>query len=545
MTSQTAKASSSAGGLAFSNRWWVTLLSFLLLLVGNAFGLILVYTFIFREQIGLAVVIGIITLLPNIVFFIPRLYPIRWMVPGFMFVTLMVIYPVIYTVETAFTNYGDYLGESHLFTKSQAAELIERQDALYVPEGAITYNFTIYQNADGELALWLTGEDSEGNVQTVFAQVDQTPEFIEDPPEEAPEVYNGFGQLPLAQSVTTAQTIIDQGIIFGQDEDIFTVLNRRRAAAPAQRYEYDPESDTIVDNLTGIVYTANDEVGYFVPPGWDAERNDEGELRPGYRVGVGLFNFTRLLEEERLRGPLIDIFVWTVVFSLLSVFTTFAMGLFMAIILEDPRIPARKVIRSLLIIPYAVPGVISIIIWRGMLNENLGIIARGLANNLGLDIPFFTDPWWAKFTILLVNLWLGYPYMMLICSGALQAIPSDIYEAAAVDGAKAWHRFWRITLPLLLVTVGPLLIASFVFNFNNYLLIEILTLGDPVFPGSPVPAGMTDILITYTYGLAFGDQGRDYGYASAITIVIFAIVALVTLFQYRFTKTWEEVGENV
>ncbi|HRF97749.1 MAG TPA: ABC transporter permease subunit, partial [Aggregatilineales bacterium] len=100
--------------------------------------------------------------------------------------------------------------------------------------------------------------------------------------------------------------------------------------------------------------------------------------------------------------------------------------------------------------------------------------------------------------VLLVNLWLGYPYMMLISSGALQSIPSEVYEAAAVDGANPQQRFWQITLPLLLVTLGPLLIGSFVYNFNNYMLIAALTGGNPPIPDSPVPAGYTDILISYT-----------------------------------------------
>ncbi|MFW5691885.1 MAG: ABC transporter permease subunit [Chloroflexota bacterium] len=274
--------------------------------------------------------------------------------------------------------------------------------------------------------------------------------------------------------------------------------------------------------------------------------NSISSLSPGYRVNIGTRNFTQLVEDRRLLSPLIDIFIWNVTFALLSVFTTFAVGLFMALILNDDGIPGRKIIRSLLIIPYAIPGVIGILVWQGMLNQNLGIITNTVADTVGVRIPWFTDPTWAKIAIVVVNLWLGYPYMMLICSGALQAIPSDVYEAAAVDGARPMQRFWNITLPLLLVTVGPLLIASFTFNFNNYLMIELLTRGDPPIPGTPTPAGYTDILISYTYNLAFGtDRGADYGYASAITIVIFALVAVVTLFQYRFTRQWEEVGENV
>lgn len=268
-------------------------------------------------------------------------------------------------------------------------------------------------------------------------------------------------------------------------------------------------------------------------------------LTPGYRVWVGLDNFTRLISDQRLYGPLLDIFVWTVTFALLSVLITFVVGLFMALILDDDGIPGRKIIRSLLIIPYAIPGVIGIIVWQGMLNQNLGIITNAFVDWFGVRPQWFTDPNLAKFAILLVNMWLGYPYMMLVCSGALQSIPSDVYEAAAVDGARPLQRFFKITLPLLLVTVGPLLIASFTFNFNNYLLIELLTGGNPPIPGTPTPAGYTDLLISYTYNLAFGtDRGAQYGYASAITIVIFAMVAAVTMVQFRFTRQWEEVGEN-
>jgi ABC-type sugar transport system permease subunit len=235
-----------------------------------------------------------------------------------------------------------------------------------------------------------------------------------------------------------------------------------------------------------------------------------------------------------------------VVFSLLSVITTFAMGLLMALIMNSKAIVGRKFIQSLLIIPYAMPGIISIMVWRALLNENYGLINQTLVN-LGLiqsGIPFLNDPTWAKFSIILVNLWLGYPYMMLICSGALQAIPSDVYEAAAVDGARPWQAFRNITLPLLLVTVGPLMIASFTYNFNNFMLIDALTGGNPPIPGSPVAAGYTDILISYTYRLAFGNRGADYGYASAITLVIFALVAIITVFQTRINNQWETMADN-
>jgi ABC-type sugar transport system permease subunit len=135
--------------------------------------------------------------------------------------------------------------------------------------------------------------------------------------------------------------------------------------------------------------------------------------------------------------------------------------------------------------------------------------------------------------------------MMLISTGALAAVPSDIYEAASVDGANTWQKFWTMTLPLILISLGPLLISSFAFNLNNFNIVFLYAEGGPPISGSPVPAGHTDILISYTYRLAFGGRGADYGFASAITIFIFLLVATITFFQFRYTKALEEISENV
>ena len=126
--------------------------------------------------------------------------------------------------------------------------------------------------------------------------------------------------------------------------------------------------------------------------------------------------------------------------------------------------------------------------------------------------------------------------------GALQSIPSEIYEASNVDGANARQRFWSLTLPLLLVAVGPILISSFAFNFNNFGVIRLYNQGGPAITPT---AGWTDILISYTYRLAFAAGTTDYGLASAITIVIFFIVLAITVLNFRFTGTWEEVSQNV
>ncbi len=525
-----------------------TVLKYLGLFIANGLALVIIYSLVRDDNLLLAVVIAIITIMVNVLNLVPSLFPFKWMSPGLALVTLLVIYPIIFTVLTALTNFS----QGHLLTKQQAIDLIERRT--YLPEGAETLNFVVFRQGEAEAddvqyAVWLLPEEAGG--QMFFARPDEALEPVEaDPASEdgIPAEYNGYqrlterGDLGRAVDPLTGQTVGE-----GTEALIITSvsISPRRpnlAQQVEQRFVFNDEENAFFDNEENISYAADDEVGFFIPIGGTTD----DALTPGYRVVIGLKNFTRLIDDPGLRGPLLSIFAWTVVFAAGSVVTTFAMGLFMALILNDPIVPFRKVIRSLLIIPYAIPGAISILTWRGMLNQNLGVITTNIERIFGVTIPWFADPFWSKVAILVVNLWLGYPYMMLICSGALQAIPQDIYEAADVDGASTWQRFWRITLPLLLVTVGPLLIASFTFNFNNYLLIEALTEGNPPMAGTITPAGHSDILISYTYNLAFGsDRGADYGYASAITIIIFAITAAVTLLNYRFTRTWEEVGENV
>lgn len=513
-----------------------TLLIYGVLLVVDAFALIIIYALFFSGNIGLGTIIALAILMVNVVMLVPALYPLRWMVIGLALVTLLVIYPIFYTIFTAFTNYGD----GHLQTKQEIIITFTTEPRFrYVPEDATTYSYALFlrEGTVDDYALWLSRTNDDGSIEVVFAPLNAPIEAVDTDSVNAPETYQDYAAMSRIDSIQIIGAA--QETVFGEGDDTAQIRNSREVARPlVNRYVYDSDRDALIDQSTDIVYFANPDTGFFEP-------EDGGQaLNPGYRVGVGFENFRRLTGDPSLRGPLTTVFIWTVMFAFLSVFTTFWVGLFMALIMNDAKMPGKKIIRSLLIIPYAIPGVISVIIWKGMLDTNLGIVTNTIADIFGYRIPWFADPFWARAAVILVNLWLGYPYMMLICSGALQAIPSDIYEAAAVDGASRFDRFWKITLPLLLVTIGPLLIASFVFNFNNYLLIEALTEGNPPIAGSTVPTGFTDILINYTYNAAFSTT-RDYGYASAITIVIFIIVATITLFQYQYTKTWEEVGENV
>ena len=484
-----------------------------------------------------AAAIVAITIFVNVVLLRKETYPIRWMVVGLVLMALFVVYPIIFTVWVAFTNYG----EGHLITKEQAVAQLTEQT--YLPAGGSAYTWTAFKSPEGEYALWLVDDAGNGYLAKPGEPLAQPQpgelgvgEFDANG---IPQAIEGYERLkPFAAAVDKNLDFKNPDrILFGEDERTIQIRSSVEAAELLPLYVYDPDQDAIIDQETGLVY--KNLRGTFTSSSGQA-------LRPGFIESIRFDNFDNFFRNPALRGPLVRLVSWNFAFALLSLLLNFSLGLAIAVLFNDPDFPLKKLIRSLLLIPYTVPALITILIWRGMLNPELGVIDRFLEGLLGWAPPWFTNEWWAKVAILLVNLWLSYPYFMLICSGALQSIPEELAEAATVDGAGRWQRFRRITLPLLLVAVGPLLVASFTFNFNNFNLIFLFNAGGPPIANTPTPAGHTDILISYVYNLAFsGSRGVNYGFASAITIIIFFIVGAITLFQFRYTRMWEEVSENV
>ncbi len=258
---------------------------------------------------------------------------------------------------------------------------------------------------------------------------------------------------------------------------------------------------------------------------------------------VGLDNF-RLIFSEASRA-LWPVFVWNIIFAFSTILINTVIGVFIALLLNNPDLHFRNLYRTLLIVPWALPGIITIQVWRGFLNENFGAINRLLAL---LDLPTYN--WLGsqtfaalapKSAVLLVNLWLGLPFMMTAVLGALSAIPRELYEAARVDGASAWQGFWGVTAPLLRTALIPITLTGFAFNFNNFNLIFLLTGGGPACPGSTATARCTDILISWAYNEAFQSQGGyAYGLGSAISIIIFIITLAISLVNFRVTGALKE-----
>jgi arabinogalactan oligomer / maltooligosaccharide transport system permease protein len=261
---------------------------------------------------------------------------------------------------------------------------------------------------------------------------------------------------------------------------------------------------------------------------------------------LGLRNFQQIFSGAN--RTLIPVFIWNVIFAVSTVLINTVAGVFLAVLLNNPNLRFRALYRTLLIIPWALPTVITIQVWRGFLNQNFGAINRLL---MLMDITpepinwLLGNEWAARSAVLLVNLWLGYPFMMTATLGALSAIPRDIYEAAKIDGATALQTFWGVTAPLLRTALVPITLTGFAFNFNNFNLIFLLTDGGPPVDWGTATARGTDILISWAYNTAFRNQGGyAYGMGSAISLVIFVVTLAVSLINFRVTGALKETSNT-
>ncbi len=474
-----------------------------------------------KPDYGLAISAIIALVVIDVVYISKRRFiPAKYLLPGTLFLLVFAVYPIFYLVYISTTNYGT----GNNLNKETAIERIEG-NSIGAGAESIRYDLQILAegNPSGELVFLLTNPEGERFIGTAdgLTPVDDA-DIIEDGTR---ETIDGFVALNTGQAndrVAEVNALIVPGPSGDIANDGFGA-----AFAKTQTRIYDPETDTIFDSSTNTTYTI--ENGQFVSEDGDA-------LVPGWRANVGTENYERLINDNDTRTVFLRVLVWTILFSLFSVILSFGLGLLLALVFNDERMFGRRWYRSLIIIPYAIPSFMTALVWRGMLNQQFGVINRWL----GTDFPWLDGQWLPYFSILLVNTWLGFPYMFLVCTGALQSIPSDLTEAAAVDGAGGFKAFRLITFPLLLVAVGPLLVASFAFNFNNFNIIYLLTEGRPPVPGSD--AGRTDILISYVYKIAFaGGGGVDYGFAAAVSLVIFLIVATISAFSFRATRSLEEM----
>lgn len=289
----------------------------------------------------------------------------------------------------------------------------------------------------------------------------------------------------------------------------------------------------VVASLFPILYTI-----YIALENWDSTHN---ALIPNSGVHiVWLKNFQEVLASLN-GGDFFGVLLWTIVFAAVTTAINFFLGLALGFLLNNPNMPERNVYRTLLILPWALPATIMILVWSNLMNTDFGPIngfltsihlgkVDWLGQNGGQVLP--------RLSVFIVNTWLGYPFMMTACLGALQSIPFDVGEAAQIDGATPWQRFWKITFPLLRTATLPLIIGTFAYNLNNFGVVYLLTQGGPATNISGVP-GVTDILPTYTYRLA--QVTNSYSLSAAFSLIIFIIIGTLSLINFKFTHAFEEV----
>jgi arabinogalactan oligomer/maltooligosaccharide transport system permease protein len=252
---------------------------------------------------------------------------------------------------------------------------------------------------------------------------------------------------------------------------------------------------------------------------------------------VGFQNFVEFVKLDLWRKTFINVLAWTIVWTFGATTLQIVLGIFLAVIVNQKDLKGKAIIRTIFILPWAVPAFVSILIFSGMFNESFGVVNKTILAALGIDsIAWMSDPFWTKVAIILIQTWLGFPFIFAMTTGVLQAIPEELYEAATVDGATVWQKFTQITLPLVLYAVAPILITQYTFNFNNFNIIYLFNGGGPAVSGQN--AGATDILISWIYRLTM--TSAQYSKAAAITLLLSLFVMTIALWQFRKTKSFKE-----
>ncbi|UPQ89603.1 maltose ABC transporter permease MalF [Vibrio sinaloensis] len=488
----------------------------------NGYATILMYS---RGEMAFALLTVILTALALFIFGSKKTYAHRYIYPGIAGMILFILFPLAYTIGLAFTNYS---AKNQLSFDRAQSVLLDRTF-----QSGKSYSFSLYSTEQGHRIVI---EDGEQLLATdSFELASLTPSDMDLAPVDT--VVGEKEKIKTIVQNRPALSELDLHLPTGED---IRMSGLRKFAAVVPLYTLQDDGETLYNNRTQELLRPNMELGFYQPV--DSSGNFTGDtVSPGFIVNIGSHNFERVWKDDGIKEPFISIFIWTVVFSAVSVALTVFIGLILASVVQWEALKGRAIYRVLLILPYAVPAFISILIFKGLFNQSFGEVNMVLEGLFGISPAWFSDPILAKSMILIVNTWLGFPYMMILCMGLLKAIPDDLYEASAIDGSNFVSNFTKITLPLMIKPLTPLLIASFAFNFNNFVLIQLLTQGGPNMIGTSEPAGYTDLLVNYTYRIAFeGAGGQDFGLASAIATLIFLLVGALALLNLRVTKVAQD-----
>ena len=336
---------------------------------------------------------------------------------------------------------------------------------------------------------------------------------------------------------------------------IFYALNLKDAYTIAKRWNNDyPVPTTFKDMLKGIY--ANGFPYLLIIPSYIAmtfaiifpvlvtlliafTNYDFQHLPPTKLLDwVGVTNFTNIWRLSTFRSAFGAVLGWTIILALAASTVQIVIGIFTAIIANQPFIKGKRIFGVIFLLPWAVPAFITILTFSNMFNDSIGAINTQVIPLLGKVLPFLnghlipwkTDPTWTKIALIMMQGWLGFPYIYVLTLGILQSIPNDLYEAAYIDGANAWQKFRNITFPMILAVAAPTLISQYTFNFNNFSIMYLFNDGGPGTVGGG--AGSTDILISWIYRLTTG-AAPQYSMAAAVTLIISLIVISISMIAFK------------
>lgn len=450
--------------------------------------------------------------------------PWYYVLPAIVFLFTFTFFPVIMTFVLAFTDYaGTRNGELNIKSETRVLEV---DGVVLTIENVRNFDCADLRNGCSGVRTLLY---ASGNHPTTATHLDGTTLTLEEP-------------APAGRSVLGVELYLpDLG--FGFETDVVAADGATLMLERAPPFPPDLERTTLRLDRDAVTRTMLRDEGAEITLNSPLPDSFEVEAIARYNdfgwVGTG--NFRTILRQAT--SALIPIFTWNVLFAVTTVIVNTVAGVFLAVLLNNPDLRFKALYRTLLIVPWALPNIITLQVWRGFLNQNFGAVNRLLMLFDVTDTPinWLGEMWPARAAVLLVNLWLGLPFMMTATLGALSAIPRELYEAAKIDGANAWQSFWGVTAPLLRTALIPITLTGFAFNFNNFNVIFLLTDGGPPVSWGTSTARGTDILISWAYNEAFRSQGGlAYGLGSAISIVIFVITVAVSLVNFRVTGALRE-----
>lgn len=457
----------------------------------------------------LSIAVIILSILAIYIYAVSKKDAYRFFYPALVLFVLFSIVPISYSVYVSFTNFKT----GHLLERKDVVDIFANEKI--VERDSKTLSFEIFKYADSFL---LVADKFSGIFKTKDKSVN----------------LQSFTSLPSGGTKLNAGEVMAVLEAAPELKIIHPTMGaysfyRTDVLAKIQPRYLGNGQDGFLDSVTGEKLVEDKNEGQFKLAGEN--------IGPGYFTFVGFQNYKELFFDPATKFVFFKALSWTIVWASCSVLLTFLLGSFLAVMLNNLSEKPKFVYRMIFIIPYSIPFFISVLIFKGMLNKDFGEINQFLSFFTISPVPWLENKIWARVSVLLVNLWLGFPYMLLVITGILQSIPKSIYEASSLEGATSFQNFRFLTFPLVFRSMIPLLMGSFAFNFNNFVGIYLLTGGGPVISNVSTPLGETDILISYTYRLAFeGSQGQNFATAAAVSMLIFVIVVSLTLLNFKVSK---------